>query len=267
MSSVIEFLEKLKMNNKNKILIEDVIELIKETNKLIFIEDANSIIKEFEELKSDLEDNGTLLNIIDTQIRIIKDKLPSLKLKEDPIVIRVKKLDKERPPCHNPQCNKHLELKLGGSEYFWACPSYPKCWGKKKLSKIEFDYIYKGKKITEVEPKPKLDINFNEDLYKKLKSWRLIKSRECKYPAYIICKDITLIELASYFPSNKYELSKINGIGEKFLSEYCNEILHIIEEYKKDKEIITNDFCKDCGIKIRPTDNFCFNCGNSLKTS
>lgn len=78
-------------------------------------------------------------------------------------------------------------------------------------------------------------LNVHHLIYSKLKEFRLDKSKEEKLPPYTIFKNETLVELATFLPESKEELTHIKGIGKKRIENYGQEILNIIQD-NKDKE-------------------------------
>ena len=51
-------------------------------------------------------------------------------------------------------------------------------------------------------------------------------------PAYVICHNITMREIAKSQPKSEYELLLINGVGEKFVHNYSKDFLRVIELHK-----------------------------------
>ena len=80
------------------------------------------------------------------------------------------------------------------------------------------------------------DIN-NILLYSRLRTWRKNKSEELNIPAYTIFQQKALIGLTNKMPASEKELLAISGIGKKIAEKFGDEILSIIDDYKKDKNI------------------------------
>ena len=87
------------------------------------------------------------------------------------------------------------------------------------------DIIIKHSKI-EFEKKSKLEAS---PLYQKLKAFRYAKANEENIPQYYIFTNAELIDIVEKCPSTKEELLKINGIGNKKVELYGNEILKIVK--------------------------------------
>jgi ATP-dependent DNA helicase PIF1 len=74
----------------------------------------------------------------------------------------------------------------------------------------------------------KLLEDYDEAIFKKLKSWRTKLAVTRSVPAYVILPDKTLKLIAAILPKNEQELSLINGIGAQKLEKYSADILKLI---------------------------------------
>ena len=92
-------------------------------------------------------------------------------------------------------------------------------------------------KQTSVKAKGIIPLNFNEELYEKLKELRYSLSQEKGLAPFMIFHDATLKEMASFFPQNKNELLNIKGVGLKKYESYGDNFLQIIKEYTNDNRI------------------------------
>jgi hypothetical protein len=72
-------------------------------------------------------------------------------------------------------------------------------------------------------------------LFNQLRLWRMAKATELNVAAYVIFSQKTLYELVNYLPVDKKSLLKINGIGEKRIIQFGQEIIEIIREYCEEK--------------------------------
>lgn len=75
-------------------------------------------------------------------------------------------------------------------------------------------------------------LNVEEELTKKLKAFRLQKSREENIKAYYIFNDKQMIDLINKLPRSKEELKNVSGFGEVKIEKYGDVILKIINEYR-----------------------------------
>lgn len=70
--------------------------------------------------------------------------------------------------------------------------------------------------------------NYDEDLFEKLRSWRITTARARRVPAYMIFSDATLQQIARERPGTLEGLIEISGVGEKKLQLYGESILEIV---------------------------------------
>ena len=66
------------------------------------------------------------------------------------------------------------------------------------------------------------------ELLKALREWRLTRSRAANTPAFVICNDRTLIEIAQRRPTSTAELLGVYGFGEVKAARFGPELLAII---------------------------------------
>ena len=84
--------------------------------------------------------------------------------------------------------------------------------------------------------------NSEHQLFIELKSIRKNFAEIEDIPAYFVCKDITLIDIAKAKPLSKEELIVINGIGEKFIEKYGAVFIEKIGAFQSQLIVInTND--------------------------
>jgi ATP-dependent DNA helicase RecQ len=75
------------------------------------------------------------------------------------------------------------------------------------------------------------DVDFDMELFEKLKSLRSDVATRLNVPAYIVFSDKTLKEMAKVKPQNKEQFLKINGVGERKLEQFGEEFLTHIGLY------------------------------------
>ena len=73
----------------------------------------------------------------------------------------------------------------------------------------------------------------NPQLFKELKKWRKEKAYKEGIRPYIIFSDSSLIELVNNMPKNLNEMLQVRGVGEKKVKSYGEEIIKIIDIYRK----------------------------------
>ena len=96
-------------------------------------------------------------------------------------------------------------------------------------AKIELQKPKKEDKI--IAKKIKEDLDYNKELFRKLRILRKDIADEKNVPAFVIFSDASLQEMAYYFPCNKESFLKINGVGETKLESFGNDFLKVIKEY------------------------------------
>ena len=72
--------------------------------------------------------------------------------------------------------------------------------------------------------------SFDEDLFERLKEWRMTHSRARNVPAYVVFTDATLTAIAEQLPPDEHALSSIPGVGPMKLETYGEEILRMVRE-------------------------------------
>lgn len=75
------------------------------------------------------------------------------------------------------------------------------------------------------------DQDVDQELFEKLKAWRLEKARERQFPPYVVFHDRTLEAVAAARPRTELDLLDISGIGPKKLDDYGEELLELVEDH------------------------------------
>ena len=78
---------------------------------------------------------------------------------------------------------------------------------------------------------PKNEVEEHPDLFDELRVLRRQQAEQENVPPYVIFSDATLLELASYLPHTKEELSQISGFGTFKIEKYGELFLALISEY------------------------------------
>jgi ATP-dependent DNA helicase RecQ len=68
----------------------------------------------------------------------------------------------------------------------------------------------------------------DEEVVRRLRSWRLERSREDGVPAYVVLHDATLRELAASQPRTRDELATVKGLGPVKVERYGEELLAVL---------------------------------------
>jgi ATP-dependent DNA helicase RecQ len=98
--------------------------------------------------------------------------------------------------------------------------------------------ILEKEKKAAIKKKQKLTLesdyaNMELGLFESLKTLRRALADRKHMPAYIVCSDRTLKELAEKKPKTEAELRTIFGIGEAKLRDYGEIFLNAVKEYEK----------------------------------
>lgn len=70
--------------------------------------------------------------------------------------------------------------------------------------------------------------SYDEELFERLRAWRLARATEESVPAFVIFTDATLQLLAEARPATEAEMLRVNGIGKAKLERYAKEILALL---------------------------------------
>jgi len=68
----------------------------------------------------------------------------------------------------------------------------------------------------------------DEDLYERLRAWRIAVAAAQSVPAYVVFTDATLIAIAERRPTSEADLIGIAGIGPHKLSKYGDAVLALV---------------------------------------
>jgi hypothetical protein len=74
-------------------------------------------------------------------------------------------------------------------------------------------------------------------LYNRLKAWRDHKAREMNLPHYMILPLSTMATLTNFLPQSQVVLKQVKGMGKKKSEKYGNELLSMIADYCREKNI------------------------------
>jgi ATP-dependent DNA helicase RecQ len=64
----------------------------------------------------------------------------------------------------------------------------------------------------------------------RLRAWRADRARRDEVPAFVICHDITLADLAVNRPTEHVELLRVRGLGKVKAGRYGDEILAVLRD-------------------------------------
>ncbi len=143
------------------------------------------------------------------------------------------KLNKMMKYCENKFCRRKYVL-----EYFGETFSEQNCKGCDvclKFPQLEERVI--DKKLDAWKTREEID--HDKNLFEKLRILRKQLADERNVPPYIIFSDVSLREMARYFPKDSKEFLTIKGVGQQKLNDLGRLFLEVINNYIKEKNIIS----------------------------
>ncbi|PVG83142.1 ATP-dependent DNA helicase [Nocardioides gansuensis] len=70
--------------------------------------------------------------------------------------------------------------------------------------------------------------SYDEELFERLRAWRLERASADKVPAFVVFTDATLQLIAEHRPADETALRKISGVGPSKLAKYGDEVLSLL---------------------------------------
>ncbi len=70
--------------------------------------------------------------------------------------------------------------------------------------------------------------NYDEELFERLRDWRISRAADEKVPAYVVFTDLTLQAIAEARPADSRALLRINGVGQAKLTKYGDDVLALV---------------------------------------
>ncbi len=105
--------------------------------------------------------------------------------------------------------------------------------GEQKVQLRQYQKPVKAKRPSSSRSSDYVETELSRDeqqIFERLRSWRMGTAREHGVPAYVVFQDATLREIAKVKPSSIDALRGVSGVGEKKLVSYGDEIVAIINE-------------------------------------
>ena len=75
---------------------------------------------------------------------------------------------------------------------------------------------------------------YDEELFERLRTWRVERAAEEKVPAYVVFTDLTLQAIAEVKPVDAVALRRISGIGEAKMTKYADDVLALVGGHTSD---------------------------------
>lgn len=89
------------------------------------------------------------------------------------------------------------------------------------------------------------ELDYNKDLFEKLRTLRKQIADAENVPPFVVFGDITLQEMAYYFPTDKQDFLALSGVGEKKMEKFSGIFLSVINDFAKANNIAPVPFpCK-----------------------
>jgi len=103
----------------------------------------------------------------------------------------------------------------------------------KDVLKVDLAAYKKREKTAKRNPSVKTNVDdlvYDQNLFDRLRTWRLGLAREMKMPPYIILNDRTMKLICAELPRSSKELLAIEGIGKGKLEKYGLKIIELVAE-------------------------------------
>jgi ATP-dependent DNA helicase RecQ len=78
--------------------------------------------------------------------------------------------------------------------------------------------------------------DYDELLFDELRRLRKMIADERSLPAYIVFSDVSLRQMARYYPTTETEFARISGVGEKKLADFGRAFIELIVSYLEKHE-------------------------------
>jgi len=121
------------------------------------------------------------------------------------------------------------------------------------VTKKGMEFLKSGKQL--LLPKPQADIeigvkktakkgevDYNEELFGILRELRRGLAEKANLPPFVVFGDVSLREMAYYFPHDAKSFSQITGVGAKKLEQYGDIFLKVINDFAKKNNIAPATF-------------------------
>ena len=96
---------------------------------------------------------------------------------------------------------------------------------------VEVKLVKVAATIDDYDADSAIPTEYDRELFDILRKERLEIAREEQVPPYIIFSDVSLVEMASYFPHSPDEMIRISGVGDTKLERYGTRFIRMIAEY------------------------------------
>lgn len=142
------------------------------------------------------------------------------------------KLNKMMIYCENTSCRRKDILGYFGESFLEnnckgcdICLNLPEIKGEIEDKSLIYEEV-KG------------NISYDLILFEKLRTLRKQIADERNFPPFVIFGDVSLREMSFYFPKNRDEFLRINGVGQQKLNDFGESFLKVINDYVRENNII-----------------------------
>lgn len=134
--------------------------------------------------------------------------------------------------------------------YFLITESYVELVGNQypilKLTQNASNVLFNNEKVTikrKIEKIPEtIENEYDTKLFELLRNIRKDISIENNVPPFIVFSDVTLKQMATYYPTTKENMFKISGVGNLKFEKYGNIFIEAINNYVLENNIKPQDF-------------------------
>jgi len=71
---------------------------------------------------------------------------------------------------------------------------------------------------------------YDEELFERLRAWRVARAAEEKVPAYVVFTDLTLQAIAEIRPADAGSLLRVSGVGPAKIDKYAEDVLALVAQ-------------------------------------
>ena len=136
--------------------------------------------------------------------------------------------------------------------YFLVTEGYIKSIGDKYpilvLDKSANDVLFKDKKVfikrkiekilpNSTSPDSEIQLEYDENLFEILRTLRKNLAEINNVPPFVVFADVSLKEMATFYPISSDEMLQINGVGINKLDKYGNDFIDAISQYVSENNI------------------------------
>lgn len=134
---------------------------------------------------------------------------------------------------------------------------------KKKIEKISTSTNHNKTKNTNNNFNIE-NLQYDENLFALLKSVRMEIAKNLHVPPFIVCADISLKQMSTFFPLTVESLLKIHGIGAHKVEQYGEVFLNAISNYVMENNIDFSSIVKEKKEETHITTYNLYNSGKSI---